>query len=451
MSKTNRKNIVSAGPVAQCVTGVDCTDITLMNAKYYSIRHFTFPLPATEVARQFPAEFDLFTPTSNPSAQAPGVVFDSNLVLGQEVPGPFLLCGFCIHIDVEPETYTVSGSEFNFTPGTTPAVDPPASSGVNILGTPQAPAPAFNASLEVGSAAWRWAVAMLQAYNLSFTVQSKYELFNISLSEIGCVTTPGETQAVGDSTRAASHDIARANAHYWEIGSGRQFLPPTAQAPTPGGQLTDQAFQSTARSKFGNLKSTGAGFYSMINPIALAPCCRINASLIKSGESANSIDRNVQHDIVLREALDNPLVPFGGAWTGTVAGATTGTALARTMKIANASIGVVMLGYDMTSKACGEWVRGGNLSPELQAILDGLGMGAMKLSLPDRQQQRFSRRSTPTPSPAPTGAGRAGERRLPFPPFAVQKPHPVTEAQPPHEQQDPLARPHESHRRYCSL
>lgn len=413
---SKNKNVVSATCTYNSLENCSATDLTAFTAKYYSRRQFIIPMSATDVAQNFPATFDIFQATTTNSLATVGVTSTiSNLVGGNEVSCPFLMCGICIQLSVEPNAWAMSCGELA-APVASPLVDYDGTTA--IAAVPGGPIP-MPATLEYGHCTWRAVIAFLQSYSLSFMLQCKYELFDVPLSDIGCIDSTNEVSAVGDSLVAAAIGFQRANQQLQNIGSGRRAVPALTQALLPAGVVQDGlAFQPMTRAMVGGPKGQGSlnGFYLCPTPILLAPCCRINMAFVENGESAISIGGDsYQHRRLVEELLDVPVLPYGPDLPSQVAGGAPLSAVNRTIKFGAFEIGVMMMGYEITTKACAQYF-GSGLTPEMAAMYSMIpnmpGVQALTTRTGSLEAAASSARGNRRPLLTLCGAG--GGRRFSF-------------------------------------
>ncbi len=217
----------------------------------------------------------------------------------------------------------------------------------------------FAATAEIGANTIRAAIAFLQAYNLRMLLQCKYELFETALSDIGCIDSANDVSLAGDFLTPADPWLQRLNEQYAAINSTRRFLRPTTQALAATPTVQDQqAFAPTTRAQLGGIKSKGSmnGFFQCPVPVLLTPCCRINMSFREVGESALSSGGDEPQLTRLKEELaDTPVAPFWTGLNGVVTGGSAGSAMVRNFKYGQFGVGVTMMGFEVTPKACRDY------------------------------------------------------------------------------------------------
>lgn len=362
---------------ASSVGACDPNDLTKMPVKLFAGRSFTFPMSAPDIAANFPETYEVFRSIGvNGSATVAGgqTVYTSNMMGGDEVPCPFLCCGFCVEITPELEAWTLNGAVADVT--VNPGPSTPAFNG-GLLASPVPPNQdgLQQGVLEFGGATWRAAVQMLLGYNLRFMLQCKYELFNIPLVDIGCLDSAGPVDAAGASQVPAGPGIQAANAQYSALGLRSRFLPPN----TTSDQTVGLAPAPVANVMRGGpvLRGGMSGWYLCPAPVLLAPCCRINLSL--TTDTGGGTSTAAGHLARLRyEAADQSQNPAGYApeWTnGLIAGQTkVGGAFSYVMKIGQLDVKILMVGYNLTLKACEQYFSYSNGGPLIEALSNIPGM-----------------------------------------------------------------------------
>ena len=248
----------SVGDLSTC----SATDFTAFTAFYWSERQFRFPMSADEVARQFPASFDIFqayVTTADPETQT-----FSNLNGGNEVTCPFLMCGICVQITTSTQAYALNAGVYDAPPPALLEYD-----GVTRYTDPAtAPQPGV---LEIGHCAWQFAIAFLQSYSLRFVLQCRYELFNKPLSEIGCVDKPDEMSGFGTSLIAAAAGFVAANEQQARRGLGSRIVPANSLATTAAGPNNALALAPTTLLQTGGPTGGGSlnGFFHWSSTFAV--------------------------------------------------------------------------------------------------------------------------------------------------------------------------------------
>lgn len=331
----------------------DPADLVKMPVKLFSRRLFVFPMSAADIAANFPSTFELFRTQSGMTVVAPSgiTVTSSNLMGGDQVPCPFLLCGVCVSLTPEPEMWTANGAIADITAAAAAGPATPAYTGfidatvANTTGLNQG-------TLEIGGATWRAAVDILLAYRLKFLLQCKYELFDVALADVGCIDSASQFQGAGDCLTPVAPYVQFANERYQGIGSNKRFLPPNLEPPAVGG-TTGIAAAPTTRKIVGGPKMQGslAGFYMCPAPILLSTCCRINMSL-HQGEGDDFYLQRLRY-----EAADHSARGYAPEWTsGLIAGTlAAGDANVYTMKFGALSFQVTLIGYDVELSACQDY------------------------------------------------------------------------------------------------
>lgn len=368
--------LCTSSDIASCDPG----DLVKMPVKLFTRRTFTVPMKADDVEANFPPEFELFRSTGPTQQVITGgqTTVDSNLLGGDEVPCPFLMCGVCVQLTPEFDAWSVNGAVVDSTVAGNTGPDTPDYDGsIPFVG---AAAGRWQGTLEHGGATQRAAVEFLLAYNLRFMLQCKYEMFDVPLADIGCVDSAGNFQGSGDCLVPAGPGIRKANDQYKALGLKSRFLPPTTIPAGPGGDPAKGfAAAPTTRVMRGGPKLQGnlAGFYLCPAPILLAPCCRINMSL-HTGTSEFHLNRLKAE--MGDASVDSPK-GYGPEWTsGLVTGSVVaGAANVRTMKIGIMDASVTLIGYNLTSAACKQYFQMG-IPESLLEVYSGIGnMPGMRL------------------------------------------------------------------------
>lgn len=361
---------------ASSVGACDPNDLTKMPVKLFAGRSFTFPMSAPDIAANFPETYEVFRSIGvNGSATVAGgqTVYTSNMMGGDEVPCPFLCCGFCVEITPELEAWSLNGAVVDVTVPANAGPDTPVFNGeianAGVAGIHQG-------VLEFGGATWRAAVQMLLGYNLRFMLQCKYELFNIPLVDIGCLDSAGPVDAAGGAQVPAGPGIQAANAQYAALGLRNRFLPPNMVA---AGQPPAYAPAPVANVMRGGpvLRGGMSGWYLCPAPVLLAPCCRINLSL--TTDTGGGTSTAAGHLARLRyEAADQSQNPAGYApeWTnGIIAGQpAAGAAFSYVMKVGQLDVKILMVGYNLTLKACEQYFSYSQGGPLIEALSNIPGM-----------------------------------------------------------------------------
>ena len=340
-----------------CVSGdlstCEPTDLTALPVKLYTRRVFTKPMTRADIDANFPPEFELFRATGSTNAVVTGgqTIVETNMMGGDEVPCPFLLCGVCIQVTPELDSWSLPGAVVD----TSVAANKPdvprytgliAAAGENGI---------RQGSYEFGGGTQRAAVDLLLAYRLRFLLQCKFEMFDIPLSDIGCVDAAGNFQGSGTSLTPAAPGVQAGNAQYASIGSDFRFLPVNTF-----GANNDLPQAPVVQVMRGGIKFQGglAGYYMCPAPVLLAPCCRVNMSLYDVNVSqARSRVKYEMSDLGTSAATT--VAP--DVWTtGNISGiASVGAAKQFTMGAGQLTFGVTMVGVNLTLTACRQYFQQG--------------------------------------------------------------------------------------------
>jgi hypothetical protein len=338
MASTINPLCTSSNPAA-----CDTTDLVKTPVKLFTRRQFTFPMSSVDIEANFPAEYELFRATSTVTGVSQPV---SNLMGGDEVPCPFLLCGVCVQITPEYEAWTLPVHVIDTVAA--PSVTTPQNNGIiplaGIAGTQKGTA-------EWGGATQRFAVDFLLAYRLRFLLQCKYEMFDVPLSDIGCVDAAGNFTGAGTGGVAALPGTAKINAQYAALNSRFRALAQNVIG-APATELANQPVVDTSR---GGISFQGgmAGFYLCPAPVLLAPCCRVNMSLYQ-GEGPNMYLPRARAEAADSTANQQSVSP--DVWNAQITGVGALNAGAVvTMKGGAVAVGITLLGYNLTLGACQQY------------------------------------------------------------------------------------------------
>lgn len=365
MTQTSAQPLCTVTNLGACNPG----DLVKMPVKLFMRRTFILPMSAADVSANFPSEFELFRATGAATATVAGGITTvaTNLLGGDEVPCPFLLCGVCVQLTPEFDAWTATGAIVDSTaPGNT-GPDTPSYDGTLPFAPPTTGR--GHGTFEYGGATQRMAVDLLLSHRLRFLLQCKYELFDVPLSDIGCIDAAGNFQGSGDCLVPIGPGVQLGNAQAAAIGSKWRFLPPNVDPgpPPPAAPAPGVASAPTTRVMRGGVSMQGslAGFYLCPAPILLAPCCRINMSLYQS-------PGDVYLDRARYEASDQMAAPKGYApeWTSGVIAAGTApvypasppgmpAAQVLNMKYGSLVFGITMIGYNVTLGVCQEYFNSG--------------------------------------------------------------------------------------------
>jgi len=325
----------------------DTTDLVKMPVKLFSRRQFVFPMSSVDVKANFPPEYDVFRATSTVTGVTQPI---SNLMGGDQVPCPFLLCGVCVQITPEFETFALPVDAVDTVAA--PSLTTPVNNGtIPVAGI----AGHRKATADWGGATQRFAVDFLLAYRLRFLLQCKYEMFDIPLSDIGCIDAAGNFTGAGTVGTAALPGIQKINAQYAALGSKWRALP---QNITPGNpdSLTNQPIVDTQR---GGVTVQGGlgGFYLCPAPVLLAPCCRINMSLYQ-GEGTNQYLTRAQQEA--SDSLAAPASVSPDVWNTTITGVAAAEAGAvMAFNGGMVAAGITLVGFNMSPWACQQYFMQG--------------------------------------------------------------------------------------------
>lgn len=338
---------------------LDVGDLTAMPVKLWSKRPLVYPMSAAELAVEFPASYDVFRATPSSGGDE-----NNNLMGGTQVPCPFLMCGICVQVTPGVESFGLPVGVVDTSAAGMGGPSTPAYGGTIAAGDP---AGVQQGSFEYNTAGILACVEFLLAYRLRFLLQCKYELFDISLADVGCIDASGNFTGTGISNAAVSGRIQQANARYAALGLPQRALPQNILPGQPA--VLPQA--PMAQSKLGGLSMQGglAGYYLCPAPILLAPCCNINMTF--------TLNSTVHWDRLKAELGTSGVTAQTGyapEWTdGTITGfARPGAANQVRMGFGNLDIGMTLMGYNMTPKACKDYFM----------LPMSAGLGAMYNNIP---------------------------------------------------------------------
>jgi len=334
----------------------DTNDLVRTPVKLFSRRQFTFPMSKVDIESNFPPEYDIFRAFSTVTGVTQPI---SNLMGGDQVPCPFLLCGVCVQVTPELDSWTLPVDVVDTNVAGFNGPDVPANNGV--IDAAAVPLGRRKGSAEWGGATQRFAVDFLLAYRLRFLLQCKYEIFDQPLSDIGCVDAAGNMSAVGTTSTPAGPGLQKMNAQLAALGSRWRVNP---QNLIPGaGQAQTLAPAPTVDVQRGGISFQGsmAGFYLCPAPVLLAPCCRINMSFYQ-GEGTNMylpLAKEEASDLTAAPATVSPDVWTSGTIAGTAGPGAATDALIMPVKGGHVALGITLLGWNLTPDACRQYFMQG--------------------------------------------------------------------------------------------